>query len=376
MSQLGADVDELEELSRAFTREAQRLETSVINIDSALRQVWWKGDDGTGFRSTWQATHAPNLRSAATTLAEQATIVARNRTEQVTASNGGGTGTGAPTTDPAPGGVDGSAAGGGGGGGSWGDDDGDVPADDANAPGTIGQEGVYKDEHDGTKYDTKYAAGDPMEETPDGLQEPDVRVNLAETSGETRVGLYRGVNGSATNEYAVASGSADYLAGAEASGNAQASLGADGLEVGVDGRAFAGAEASATGSVQSGIVSGTGTASVMVGAEAEGNADVTIGPDGISAGAGGSAFVGGKAEASGTLDVGGVNVGASGSVSYGLGVEASVDAEFSADRVGAQLDLGATLGIGAEFSVDLSINPSEVADNVGDFFSDMNPFSW
>lgn len=357
MTQLGADVDELEELRRSFTREAQRLESSLTNIDAAVRQIWWLGDDGMGFRSTWQSTHAPNLRNVVTTLTEQAKILARNRSEQMSASDGSGsTGSSAGT----------ASAGG-------------VPAADATGPGTVGQTDVYRDKYEGggqTKYDATYGKGDPKEETPDGILNPDIRVNLGEASGETKVGLNGKAEGSVVSEYGTANGSAEYNVGANADGTVNASIGADGVRVGADGRVFAGAEATAAGSFQSGPVSGTGSAGVMVGAEAMGNAEVTIGPDGVKAGAGGSAFVGGKAEAEANLDVGGVNVGASGSVSYGLGVEANVDAEFSAERVGVQLDLGATLGIGAEFGIDVSVNPSELADTVTDALSSLNPFSW
>jgi hypothetical protein len=358
MTQLGADVDALEELRRSFTREAQRLESSVSNIDAAVRQVWWRGGDGTGFRASWQSTHAPNLHSAVATLTEQAGIVARNRSEQVSASGGatGATGGSGPTV-VGPGTSGGSGAGG---------ESDSVPAKDATAAGTVGQKDVYKNEYEGsrqTKHEATYGKGDPLDESTNGLQKPDVRVNLGEKSGETKVGLSGKANGGVTSEYATASGSAEYNLGASADGKVNASIGSDGLKVGAEGRAFAGAEAKAEGSFQSGPVSGTATAGAMVGAEAKGNADVTIGPNGVKAAAGGSAFVGGKAEASGNLDVAGVNVGASGSVSYGLGIEASADAEFSVDRVGVQLDLGATLGIGAEVGIDLSVNPAEVVDN-------------
>ena len=73
------------------------------------------------------------------------------------------------------------------------------------------------------------------------------------------------------------------------------------------------------------------------------------------------------------LETGPVTGNVGGSVSYGLGVTAEGDVGFSWDRIGFSGRTGATVGLGAEADIIISINPSAVADGIGDA---LDYFGW
>jgi hypothetical protein len=49
----------------------------------------------------------------------------------------------------------------------------------------------------------------------------------------------------------------------------------------------------------------------------------------------------------------------------GIGVSGSAEASFSRDRVGFRLSGSASLGLGIGGSVDLSVNPTAIANGIG-----------
>ena len=51
MAQLGADVEQLEVLSRKFDEEAQMIETMISAISSQMQGTWWQGPDAERFRN-------------------------------------------------------------------------------------------------------------------------------------------------------------------------------------------------------------------------------------------------------------------------------------------------------------------------------------
>ena len=53
-----------------------------------------------------------------------------------------------------------------------------------------------------------------------------------------------------------------------------------------------------------------------------------------------------------------------------VGAEASADAEVRADRIVGNVEAGATLGVGFDVSVDVSISPSGILDDAGDFYNE------
>jgi hypothetical protein len=174
-----------------------------------------------------------------------------------------------------------------------------VPAKDATGPGTVGQTDVYKSKYEGkgqTKYQATYGKGDPKDEDTNGFQKPDVRVNLGETSGETKSASAEGRR-SVTGEYGTASGSAEYTVGAGADGKVNASVGSDGLMVGAEGAPSPAPKRRST--ARSRVdTSRHREASVLV-ARGQGRRRRDHRADGVKAEAG-AALRGGKAEASGT----------------------------------------------------------------------------
>ena len=62
MAQLGADVEQLDLLSRKFDEEAQRIETAVSAISAQVLSIWWQGPDADRFRNQWESTDTATLR--------------------------------------------------------------------------------------------------------------------------------------------------------------------------------------------------------------------------------------------------------------------------------------------------------------------------
>lgn len=82
----GADVDQLDALSRDCTAAADELEASATRLAGRIAAVPWSGRDATSFRHDWQARYASALRSAGQALRAAASTVATNATEQRQAS--------------------------------------------------------------------------------------------------------------------------------------------------------------------------------------------------------------------------------------------------------------------------------------------------
>ena len=54
MAQLGADVEQLDLLSRKFDEEAQKIEATISVIGSQVHGTWWQGPDAERFRNQWE----------------------------------------------------------------------------------------------------------------------------------------------------------------------------------------------------------------------------------------------------------------------------------------------------------------------------------
>ncbi len=86
---VGADVDQLRELSRRFATAADRLRGVVTETSRRLDSVRWVGPDSERFRTQWQGESAGRLRSAADALQAAAAALQRNADEQEQASSAG-----------------------------------------------------------------------------------------------------------------------------------------------------------------------------------------------------------------------------------------------------------------------------------------------
>lgn len=62
MAQLGADVEQLDMLSRRFDEEAQKIEATISTITSQIGSTWWQGGDAERFRNQWESADTSTLR--------------------------------------------------------------------------------------------------------------------------------------------------------------------------------------------------------------------------------------------------------------------------------------------------------------------------
>lgn len=81
MAQLGADVEQLDQLARTFNEEAGKIQQAVSRISGQVNGVWWKGPDADRFRNEWEGTYRNQLQRIADELRQQATKV-RNQAQQ------------------------------------------------------------------------------------------------------------------------------------------------------------------------------------------------------------------------------------------------------------------------------------------------------
>ena len=81
MAQLGADVEQLEILSRKFDEEAQKIEAAISVIGSQVQGTWWQGPDAERFRNQWETADTSTLRQVVQRLQTAATDC-RNQANQ------------------------------------------------------------------------------------------------------------------------------------------------------------------------------------------------------------------------------------------------------------------------------------------------------
>ena len=86
MAQLGADVEQLDSLSKKFDAEAQMIAQATQQISAQVNSTWWKGPDADKFRSEWNGQHVAALAKVSQALQEAGKQASRNATEQESAS--------------------------------------------------------------------------------------------------------------------------------------------------------------------------------------------------------------------------------------------------------------------------------------------------
>jgi uncharacterized protein YukE len=87
MAQLGADVEQLDQLSRKLREEGSKLESTVGQISGQIKSTWWKGTDADTFKSEWDGQFSAQLRNVATALNNAGDAVRKQAEQQRTTSN-------------------------------------------------------------------------------------------------------------------------------------------------------------------------------------------------------------------------------------------------------------------------------------------------
>ena len=90
MTTLGADPEQLDDLSRCFNSLAERLDTVSSQLGVAIGRTAWHGHDADQFRGDWSRHFAPTLGRVAWAMRAEADVLRRNADEQRHASGSAG----------------------------------------------------------------------------------------------------------------------------------------------------------------------------------------------------------------------------------------------------------------------------------------------
>ncbi len=82
---LGMDVEAIRGLSAQLNQASGEVNTTANNLNSALQNANWVGNDAVAFRNNWQ-THFQNLQVISQALADAGTAAMNNATQQEQAS--------------------------------------------------------------------------------------------------------------------------------------------------------------------------------------------------------------------------------------------------------------------------------------------------
>jgi hypothetical protein len=89
VTQLGADVDQLDELARTMDSAGHRLTGSADRMTAAVSSVVWLGPDAEGFQGWWRRDGAQRLHGASDWLRQLGASLRKQAGDQRTASEGG-----------------------------------------------------------------------------------------------------------------------------------------------------------------------------------------------------------------------------------------------------------------------------------------------
>ncbi len=70
MAQIGADIQQLESLTRQFTIEAAQVDALISAITSQIGGTWWIGPRAERFKGEWDSQFVPTLRKLSEALSE------------------------------------------------------------------------------------------------------------------------------------------------------------------------------------------------------------------------------------------------------------------------------------------------------------------
>jgi hypothetical protein len=86
MSQLGADVEALDQLAQKLDSEGDNISQSLATLTSQLQGTWWQGTDATQFRGEWEGQYTTQLRNIAQALHDAAGSARKEAEQQRQAS--------------------------------------------------------------------------------------------------------------------------------------------------------------------------------------------------------------------------------------------------------------------------------------------------
>lgn len=87
MAQLGADVEQLDQMSRRFRENAEQLRAMTRQLGSQVHAAWWQGADADRFRGEWDSTYSSQLENVAVQLENTAQSVSQQAAQQRQASS-------------------------------------------------------------------------------------------------------------------------------------------------------------------------------------------------------------------------------------------------------------------------------------------------
>lgn len=88
MALIGADTDQLRQLSSTLTHAADRLESMGSEVSGRLASASWVGPDADRYRSQWHGESLSLVRSVVGALRDASSVIDRNAAEQDQASSG------------------------------------------------------------------------------------------------------------------------------------------------------------------------------------------------------------------------------------------------------------------------------------------------
>lgn len=86
MAMVGADVEQLNQLSAQLNNKANDIQNVISQLTSAIDAVEWRGNDANRFRSDWKGQHVGQLKTVVTALQAASQAAKRNAQEQQSAS--------------------------------------------------------------------------------------------------------------------------------------------------------------------------------------------------------------------------------------------------------------------------------------------------
>ncbi|MFV8228599.1 WXG100 family type VII secretion target [Mycolicibacterium fortuitum] len=86
MAMVGADVEQLNQLSAQLNNKANDIQSVISQLTSAINSVEWKGNDANRFRADWSGQYVGQLKQVVTALQTASQNAKRNAQEQQTAS--------------------------------------------------------------------------------------------------------------------------------------------------------------------------------------------------------------------------------------------------------------------------------------------------
>jgi len=86
MAQLGADVEQLDQLAARFRSTADEIGQMVNQLGTQIHSAWWQGPDADRFKSEWDGTYRAQLQNVCSRLQDTAQVITRQASQQRQAS--------------------------------------------------------------------------------------------------------------------------------------------------------------------------------------------------------------------------------------------------------------------------------------------------